>query len=103
MWYTHKMNIGQSEIQINLPVAFITEGFEVVIFTPALDLSTSGKDEKEARKNFAEAVSMFFEDLVENDTLHEVLSELGWKLNENTWLPPVFSEESMQIRIPVLA
>jgi predicted RNase H-like HicB family nuclease len=68
--------IAQS-IELSLPVVFIKEGSQVVAYTPAFDISTVGKDESEARERFGELVNIFFKDLIENNTLEPVLSELA--------------------------
>ncbi len=88
---------------VNLPVAFIQEGDQVVAYTPALDLSTSGKDEAEAKARFGEIVGIFFNDLLEQGTLDAVLSELGWRQINSAWNPPVISQESMRVAIPAYA
>ncbi len=87
-------------IDVNLPVAFIKEGDQVVAYTPALDISTSGKNEAEAKERFGELVRMFFADLVENNTIDAVLSELGWHKHEKQWNPPVVSQQSVNVRVP---
>lgn len=91
------------QIEFNLPVSFITEGSKVVIYTPALDISTSGKDEGEAKQRFGELVNIFFKDLVENNTLDVVLTELGWHKGQVSWNPPSISQQSVNVRVPVTA
>ena len=62
---------------------------KVVAYSPALDIATSGKNEKEASKRFAELVMIFFEELKEMGTTDDVLSELGWhkqKISTLRWL-----------------
>jgi hypothetical protein len=90
---------------VQLPVAFIEEGDEVVAYTPALDLATSGSDHEEAKRMFEELVRIFFKDLVENGTLHEVLTGLGWTRGEkqSAWLPPRISQESIGVQVPISA
>lgn len=92
-------------MSIELPVAFIEEDDAVVAYTPALDLSTCGKDHEDAKRMFAEAVQIFFKDLADNDTLEEVLGGLGWKRSAQhaAWYPPKISHESLGIRVPVAA
>ena len=41
-------------------------------YTPALDLSTSGTTLEEAKKNFTEAVEIFFDEIVKMGTLEDV-------------------------------
>jgi len=44
--------IGKAKYKFNLTVSVIKEGRQYIAYSPALDLSTCGKNEKEARKNF---------------------------------------------------
>jgi hypothetical protein len=90
-------------LEISLPVTFITEGNQVVAYTPALDISTSGKDEAEAKEHFNELVGIFFKDLIESNTVDAVLTELGWQKVEKQWNPPVVSQQSMNVRVPAFA
>jgi len=92
--------------ELELPVAFLQEGKSVIAYTPALDLSTSGKNVAQAKKRFAEIVKIFLEDLKENGTLEPVLLSLGWtrgttSKSSNNWMPPqrILSQE--EIRVPV--
>ena len=92
------------QLKINLPVTFIEDGDVVVAYTPALDLSTAGDDKEDAKRMFAEAVDIFFEDLIANNTLEEVLTELGWRKSvEAGWQPPYFSQEAVSVRMPATA
>lgn len=91
------------EIGFNLPVSFIQEDGQVVAYTPALDISTSGKNEAEAKERFSELVNLFFADLIENNTVDAVLTELGWIRGERQWTPPVISQESVAVRVPAFA
>ncbi len=87
-------------IEASLPVSVIKEGKRFIAYTPALDLSTSGKTQKEAKKRFIEAVQIFIDELVEMNTLEQVLSNMGWKKVQKQWQPPlVVSHELTPIRV----
>jgi hypothetical protein len=87
-------------IEASLPVSIIKEGKKFIAYTPALDLSTSGKNQKEARERFVEAVQIFVEELVEMGTLDQVLSNMGWKKFQKQWQPPlVVSHELTLIKV----
>jgi len=74
-----------------------------VAYTPVLDISTSGKTEKEAKVRFVELVNIFLEELIEAGTVNDVLSELGWKKEQKKWIPPkIMSSKSISLRIPAL-
>jgi len=94
------MNQPIRQMAVKLPVAFIKEGRRVVAYTPALDLSTSGKDTAEAKVRFNEIVKIFFKDLLEQGTLGTVLSDLGWQRINSAWNPPAISQESVNVAIP---
>ena len=63
----------------NLSIIFLREKKRFVAYSPALDLSTSGKTFEEAKKRFAEASRLFFEEVVRKNTLSEALQDLGWQ------------------------
>lgn len=80
------------KLEFNLPVSVIKEGKNYVAYTPALDLSTSGKDYEEVKKRFHEIVNIFFEEIVKKGTMEEVLKELEWKKIKTKWNPPIVIE-----------
>lgn len=79
-------------MKIDVPVSYFKEGKAFVAYTPALDLSSSGKNLKEAEKNIKEAIIIFMEELISHNTTEEVLSALGWKkvMKTREWMPPIF-------------
>ncbi|MFP4539973.1 MAG: type II toxin-antitoxin system HicB family antitoxin [Candidatus Paceibacterota bacterium] len=88
------------QIQTNLPLSVIKEGNRFIAYTPALDLSTSGKTYEEAKKRFNEAVSIFFEEIIDEGNAEEVLSDLGWTKVQKKWSSPlVVSQESQEIKV----
>ena len=77
------------------------EADQFVAYTPALDLSTSGATLEDAKKNFTEAVELFFEEIVAMGTLENVLLDLGWKKQEHNFIPPVVISQGMEsVRVP---
>ena len=94
----------KSKILYSLPVTIFREGKSFVAYTPALDLSSAGKTEKQAKQMFAEAVELFFEELAEMGTLEAVLKDLGWTKSRQGLHPPkVIQHSLMDIRVPALA
>jgi len=90
-------------LEFKLPVSILREGKKYVAYTPALDLSTSGRSYGEVKKRFNEIVNIFFEELIKKGTLEEVLRDLGWKRIQTKWNPPVVvSQESQTVRVPVI-
>ena len=92
-----------SQMDVQLPVALIKEDDQIVAYTPALDISTCGKTEAEARARFDELVRMFFADLIETNSIDTVLTELGLERHETRWSPPAVSQESISVRVPAFA
>jgi len=89
-------------LEFKLPVSILREGKKYVAHTPALDLSTSGKNYEEVKKRFSEIVNIFFEELIRKGTLEEVLRDSGWRRIQAKWNPPVvISQESQTVRVPV--
>jgi predicted RNase H-like HicB family nuclease len=87
-------------LEVNLPVSILKEGKRFIAYTPALDLSTSGKSYKEVRARFNEIVEIFFEEIISKGTVDEVLTNLGWEKVRAKWIPPVvISQESQSVRI----
>lgn len=90
--------------QFSLPISIIKEGRYYVAYSPALDLSTSGKTFEEVKRRFEEVVEIFFEELLEKGTLNKVLSELGWQKVDREWYPPVVvANETESFNIPLSA
>ena len=55
-------------LKLQLPVSILRENKKYVAYTPALDLSTSGKDYQQVKKRFTEIVNIFFEELIKKGT-----------------------------------
>ena len=93
-----------NKLFFNLPVLVTKQNKRFVAYTPALDLSTSGKTEKEAKTRFVELANIFLTEIIEAGTVNDVLSELGWKKEQKKWMPPqVVSSKSIGLRMPALA
>lgn len=82
-----------------IPVIFFKEGNKVVAYSPALELSTCGDTEDQARTRFKEAVKIFFDEVAQMGTLEDVLIECGWKkiTRNSSWSPPIYKHEIVQI------
>ena len=90
----------KSSINLSLSVIMIREGNRFIAYSPALDLSTSGKTHKEASKRFKEIANIFFEEIVKQGTLEDVLRDLGWKKTRKKWNPPmVISQEFQEVKV----
>ncbi len=88
-------------ISYNLPVMITKQGRRFVAYTPALDISTSGRSERDVQKKFSELAGIFFEEIIEAGTADQILSELGWKKIQKKWNPPrVINADSIGVRVP---
>lgn len=89
-------------LAFKLPVVFLKEGKRFVAHSPALDLSTSGKNFNEAQRRFVEAAVLFFEEIVRKGTMEEALLDLGWTKQNKTFRPPVVISQNVEtISVPV--
>jgi len=91
-----------THIEAKIPVLCFQEGNKVVAYSPALDLSSCGNTEQQARKRFAEAAVIFLTEIRKMGTIEEVLEECGWQKipNQHTWSPPTYkscTEELVKI------
>ncbi|HLC94668.1 MAG TPA: hypothetical protein VJH96_03825 [Patescibacteria group bacterium] len=94
----------KADVKYTLSLTILKEGKNFIAYTPALDISTVGDTFEEAKKRFGELVQIFFEEVIKRGTLDEVLSELGWKKQEKTFIPPVVVShdvETFSIQTPV--
>lgn len=86
-----------------LQVQFITQGRHTIAYSPALDISTSGKNTAEARKRFQEMAHIFIKEIVSAGTAEDVLKELGWtrRMGCKNWTPPAVFSLRVGIKVPV--
>ncbi len=73
---------GNRTVSISIDVDVFKEGDYIVAYCGALEVSSFGKDEVEARKNFEEALNIFVEETHKRGTLEKVLLDLGWSLRK---------------------
>jgi len=89
------------QLRYTLPLTVLKEKNRYVAYSPAIDLSTSGKTFSEAQKRFLEASLLFFEEIIQEKTADEVLGSLGWEKVRKNWQPPVVvSQQSETITVP---
>ena len=66
------------------------EGDTYVAHVPALDLSSCGATDEEARRNIREAVRGFLGASADMGTLDEILREAGYQQDGDNWRAPEF-------------
>jgi hypothetical protein len=95
--------MSKVKLGVNIPVSILKEGNKFIAYSPAFDLSTSGKNYNEVKRRFAEIVEIFLEELIKKGTLKEALLDLGWRKIQSRLVPPVVvSQECQTIRVPAL-
>lgn len=92
---------SMKRMSVSLPVFVIKEQKYFVAYTPALDFAATGNTEESAKKNFSEAIKIFFEEIEAKGTLEVVLQEFGWQKVNNTFQPPeIVSQAKETVEIP---
>lgn len=90
--------------KVVLNIAFYREGNKFIAHSPALDLSTCGDTQGQAKKRFVEMLQVFLEEVDRAGTLDDVLLECGWKKighPQRCWQPPVFVGQTQEeVRLP---
>lgn len=90
-----------TRIDLKIPVQFFKEGEIFVAYTPALDLSTSATTFEKVQKRFHEVVEIFFEEVIQQGTIDEVLANLGWQKVKSKWNPPIpIGHDITKVSIP---
>jgi hypothetical protein len=93
-----------AQLEGNLSLSFFKQDDCVVAYSPALDLSTYGSNEKEAEKNFAEALDVFLGEFKDSRELEQVLVSLGWTKNKATaWQPPQVTQRQLPLSKKIFA
>src|SRR5438132_13703983 len=84
----------QSELNhledFSFDVHIFKEGDAYVAYVPALDVSSCGATDDEARQNIRDAVHGFLESSANLGTLDEILQEAGYEREGDKWRAPEF-------------
>ena len=56
-------------LEANLPVIIFKERNRFIAYTPALDISTSGKTFNQVRKNFSILINLFIQESIKKGTI----------------------------------
>jgi len=73
---------GNRVVNVSLEVELIKQGDYIVSYCPALELSSFGITEDEAKDGFEGALETFLKDTHQKGTLERVLLDLGWTLKK---------------------
>jgi predicted RNase H-like HicB family nuclease len=82
-------------------VVFFAEDNKIVAFCPALDLTTCGNNEREAKRNLEECLKIYLEETIKHGTLEKDLIKHGWKPHpvNMSFVPPSGRHESIPVHI----
>ncbi len=82
--------IGRKMQDFSFDTHIFKEGETFVAYVPALDLSSCGATDEEARRNIRDAVRGFLDTCAAMGTLDEVLEEAGYRHEADGWRAPEF-------------
>ncbi|MBI1780911.1 MAG: hypothetical protein HYR66_06020 [Sphingobacteriales bacterium] len=71
-----------NSISLNVQVALFQEDGIWVAYCPALEVSSYGDDEHDAKNAFEEAIGIFLSETERKGTLEKYLLKLGWQLQQ---------------------
>lgn len=90
--------------KVTLMVAFYRESNKFIAYSPALDLSTCGDTQEQAKRRFEEALQLFLEETDKMGSLEDVLLDCGWKKighPQRHWQPPIFvGQTQKEVHLP---
>jgi predicted RNase H-like HicB family nuclease len=81
---------GSPHARFSFTVHIFKEGGTYVAYVPALDVSSCGATDEEARRNIRDAVSGFLAASADQGTLDEILEEAGYEREGEEWHAPEF-------------
>lgn len=71
-----------------------------VAYSPEFDIASCGPTEEKARDNLREAVGILLEEANRKKRLGELLSELGFQKDKESWRSPRVSFEPFSLSFP---
>ncbi len=93
-----KIAKSKNSIKVEVSIIILKENGNFVAYCPALELSSYGDTEQEAREAFEEALEIFLEETTHKGTLEKELLKLGWILQQTprvNYHPPRISEKKL--------
>lgn len=85
---------SRNSVNVNIEVVLFEEDGMWVAYCPALELSSYGDDENDAKQAFEEAMAIFLSETDRKGTLERYLLKLGWQLQQKpkpVYNPPAIS------------
>lgn len=89
----------QVQYTANVPVMVTRDDGAIVAYTPAFNVGSCGRTQAEAVRRLGEAITAFVADCAKAGTLHEALTELGWRpAKDNRFEAPRTSDHPAKIQ-----
>jgi predicted RNase H-like HicB family nuclease len=79
----NRIRKNAQSLEIEVEVLLVKEGEYWVSYAPSLKLSSYGDSQAEAKKGFAEALTIFIDETMKKGTLERLLIDYGWILPRN--------------------
>lgn len=73
---------NRNSVNVNVQIVLFQEDGMWVAYCPALELSSYGDDQEEAKEAFEEAMKIFLSETNRKGTLERYLLKLGWQLQQ---------------------
>ncbi|MCI1188070.1 type II toxin-antitoxin system HicB family antitoxin [Hymenobacter sp. DH14] len=86
-----------AKAQIEVLLVLDDDSGQYVAYCPALEVSSYGDTEEEARAAFEDALAIFIKDTAERGTLDQFLLALGWRLLKQP--EPVYEPPRLPIEL----
>jgi predicted RNase H-like HicB family nuclease len=86
-----------TKAQVEVVLVFDEDSSQYVAYCPALEVSSYGDTEEEARAAFEDALAIFIRDTAERGTLDQLLLALGWRLLKQP--EPVYEPPRLPIEL----
>lgn len=81
-----------ARIKGTLSILQFKEGKNIILFSPALEITGYGLTETDAKKSFEVTLQEFLRDTVKKKTLRKELERLGWTFKGKKLIQPEFSD-----------
>lgn len=85
----------------DLRLQVIKQGTIYIAYSHLLDISTTGKSEKQAIDRFGDLIHISMQEMIKKGLPDGMLSELGWTQRQKRWEPPVIKSSVLAKVSPV--
>ncbi len=91
MWYYAHMASSIADLRLQI----IKQGALYIAYSHLLDVSTTGKSEKQAVERFGMLMHIFIQEMIKKGLPDNALSELGWVQRQKRWEPPTIKASAL--------